>query len=47
MRLALSALIIFAGVNIGLNLHNTMSKYQDKKMNQLCQIDQSYCNNQK
>jgi hypothetical protein len=47
MRLALAALIILVGVNLGINLSNTMTKYQDKKMNQLCQVDPSYCNIQK
>lgn len=45
MRLALAAIIILIGVNLGINLLDTMTKYQDKKMDQLCQIDQSYCNN--
>ncbi|ADO99481.1 hypothetical protein Syn19_076 [Synechococcus phage Syn19] len=43
MRLFLAALVIIIGANIGLSAINNISDVQDAKMQRLCKIDNSYC----
>ena len=43
MRIFLAALVIIIGANIGLSAINYISDIQDAKMQRLCKIDSSYC----
>ena len=43
MRIFLAALVIIIGANIGLSAINNISNIQDAKMQRLCKIDKSYC----
>jgi hypothetical protein len=43
MRIFLAALVIIIGANIGMSVINNISDIQDAKMQRLCKIDKSYC----
>tara|TARA_Y100000287_G_scaffold58104_1_gene45597 strand:+ start:36 stop:176 length:141 start_codon:yes stop_codon:yes gene_type:complete len=43
MRIALLAVVVLVGANIGLTIINKMTEIQDAKMERLCNIDESYC----
>ena len=43
MRIALAAIVILIGVNVGLSTINKMQDINDQKMDKICQIDPSYC----
>jgi hypothetical protein len=43
MRIFLAAFIIIIGANIGLSAINYVSELQDARMQKLCKIDSSYC----
>ncbi len=43
MRIILVAGVLLIGTHIGINLINNVSDMQDAKMQQLCEVDSSYC----
>ena len=43
MRIFLAAIVIIIGANIGVLAIDRVSEYQDAKMQRLCKIDSSYC----
>ena len=43
MRIAFVTLIILLGAHIGLTAMDNLKDMQDKRMDQLCKIDSSYC----
>jgi hypothetical protein len=43
MRIFLAAIVIIIGANIGLSAIKNISDIQDAKMQRLCKIDSSYC----
>tara|TARA_B100000073_G_scaffold122271_1_gene99555 strand:- start:9820 stop:9960 length:141 start_codon:yes stop_codon:yes gene_type:complete len=43
MRIALAAIVVIIGVNIGLSAINKVQDIQEERLNKYCQIDPSYC----
>ena len=43
MKIFLAALVVIIGANIGLSAINYVSELQDARMQKLCKIDSSYC----
>ena len=44
MRIALLTIIILLGAHLGLVAMDSVKDMQDKRMDQLCKLDSSYCN---
>jgi len=43
MRIAFVTIIILLGAHVGITAMDSVKDMQDKRMDQLCQIDSSYC----
>jgi hypothetical protein len=44
MRIAFLIATLALGLRFGLAAHATLSDYQERQADQLCQIDPNYCN---
>ena len=43
MRITFVTIIVLLGLHIGLTAMDNLKDMQDKRMEQLCQLDSSYC----
>jgi hypothetical protein len=43
MRIILLAIVVLVGTNLAIKSYDKVDKIQQDKMQQLCQIDPSYC----
>jgi len=43
MRLILSLIVIFTGIQVGMYAIDTVTNIQNKRMDQLCKVDPSIC----
>ena len=44
MRIILLSIVVLFGTNLAIQSYDKVDKIQKEKMQQLCQIDPSYCN---
>ena len=44
MRIAFVTIIILLGAHVGLTAMDSVRDMQDKRMDQFCKLDSSYCN---